>query len=66
MKGTQPKPERVAAAERSMSDCLDLVENIWLKDKSFLTGDTISVADIIGACEIEQPRKSRDAESFYF
>ncbi|KAL7294121.1 hypothetical protein TKK_0012152 [Trichogramma kaykai] len=49
-----------------MEICLDQIENIWLKDKSFLIGDEISIADIFGACEIEHarmaefdPRKNR-------
>jgi len=40
-----------------MSNCIDIIENVWLKDKPFLTGNTISVADIFCACELEQPRK---------
>lgn len=58
MKGRPPKPEKIAEAEKHLNTCLDHIENIWLKDKLFLTGDTINVADILGACEIEQPRKS--------
>lgn len=57
MKGKPAKPEKVAQFEGRMVECLDQIENIWLKDKPFLTGNTISIADIIGACEIEQPSK---------
>ncbi|XP_011693991.1 PREDICTED: glutathione S-transferase theta-1-like isoform X5 [Wasmannia auropunctata] len=56
MGGKPPKPEKVAELESCMSDCIDIIENVWLKDKPFLTGDTISVADIFCACELEQPR----------
>ncbi|XP_014479434.1 PREDICTED: glutathione S-transferase theta-1-like [Dinoponera quadriceps] len=56
LKRRPPEPEKVAKSKKQMSDCLDVIENIWLKDKPFLTGDTISVADIFGACEIEQSR----------
>lgn len=66
MKGRPPKPEKVAESESRMSDCLDFIENIWLKDKPFLAGDTISVADILGACEIEQPRKSYISFGFMY
>lgn len=50
--------QRVAQLEKKMNTTLDLIENIWLKDKQFLCGDEISISDIIGICEIEQPSKS--------
>ncbi|KAJ8679870.1 hypothetical protein QAD02_015657 [Eretmocerus hayati] len=57
LKTQNPANEKeVAKAYDQMMICLDQIENIWLKDKPFLTGKTISVADILGACEIEQPR----------
>lgn len=56
MRGKPPQPEKIASLERRMNDCIDLIENIWLKDKPFLTGNTISVADVFCACELEQPR----------
>ena len=40
-----------------MIDCLDQIENIWLKNSDYLVGNTLSIADIFGACEIEQPSK---------
>lgn len=43
-----------------MIECLDQIENIWLKDKAFLANKEISVADIVAACEIEQPRELLD------
>ncbi|GLG95039.1 Glutathione S-transferase 1 [Gryllus bimaculatus] len=51
-----PKEERVAFFKKQMIDTLDNVENIWLKDKLYLTGEKISVADLLGTCEIEQTR----------
>lgn len=56
-KGEPAKPDKVLEHKGRMIECLDQIENIWLKDKPFLTGDKISVADIFGACEIEQPSK---------
>ncbi|KMQ97840.1 glutathione s-transferase theta-1 [Lasius niger] len=56
MQNKPAKPEKVAVFEKRMSDCLDIIENVWLKDKQFLVGNTISVADIFCACELEQPR----------
>lgn len=46
--------QRVARLEKKMISTLDLIENIWLKDKQFLCGDEISVSDIIAICEIDQ------------
>lgn len=56
MRDRLPVLEEVAESEISMNNCLDIIENVWLKDKPFLAGDTISVADIFGICEIDQPR----------
>lgn len=56
MSGKPAKPERVAFFEKRVVDTLDIIENIWLNNKSYLTGNQISVADIFGACEIEQTR----------
>ncbi|XP_046390914.1 glutathione S-transferase theta-1-like [Ischnura elegans] len=56
--GIAPKPERVADFLKRMETSLDQVEKIWLQNgaKKYLTGDEISIADILGACEIEQPK----------
>ncbi|EDX18466.1 GD17492 [Drosophila simulans] len=35
---------------------LDVVEEVWLEGKDFLTGSSLTVADIFAACEIEQTR----------
>lgn len=45
---------KVARIEELMNQALDQIENVWLKNKQFLCGDEISIADIIGICEIEQ------------
>lgn len=47
--------KKVAILEQSMIENLDLLENIWLKDKPFLSGDEISISDIVAACDVEQP-----------
>ncbi|XP_069703062.1 glutathione S-transferase theta-1 [Periplaneta americana] len=54
--GVPANPERVEKLENRMKKTLGLIENVWLKDKPYLTGDKISIADLLGACEIEQPR----------
>nr|XP_033333518.1 glutathione S-transferase theta-1-like [Megalopta genalis]XP_033333519.1 glutathione S-transferase theta-1-like [Megalopta genalis] len=48
--------EAIAKCKKNMIECLDLLENIWLKDKLFLTGSKVAIADLLGACEIEQVR----------
>lgn len=57
MQNRPAKPEKVAKFESRMSNCLDIIENVWLKDTQFLIGNSISVADIFCICELEQPRK---------
>lgn len=54
--GTPADEEKVKKIFKRMITTLDLIENVWLKDKPYLTGDKISIADLFGACEIEQPR----------
>ncbi|KAG5668173.1 hypothetical protein PVAND_016123 [Polypedilum vanderplanki] len=39
-----------------MESTLEAIETLWLRGKKFLCSDEISFADIIAACEIEQPR----------
>ncbi|XP_031626520.1 glutathione S-transferase theta-1-like [Contarinia nasturtii] len=46
----------VASAEAQMEKTLDMIENLWLRPGSFISGtNQISFADILAACEIEQP-----------
>ncbi|RZF34506.1 hypothetical protein LSTR_LSTR011748 [Laodelphax striatellus] len=54
--GKPPNQETVNKMYKMMIVGCDKVENIWLKDKPYLCGNSISIADILGACEIEQPR----------
>lgn len=55
--GKSMNPESLMQYEKRMMQTLDDLENFWLKDKNFLTGSEISIADILGSCEIEQVRK---------
>jgi len=54
---TKPDLDQVADIKVKLNSTLDVIENIWLSkgDKPFLCGDKISVADILAACEMEQP-----------
>lgn len=54
--GAEVNPKQVAGAKKLMESCLDTIENTWLADKKFITGNTMTAADIFAACEIEQPR----------
>ncbi|KAG8225500.1 hypothetical protein J437_LFUL014136 [Ladona fulva] len=58
MTGKPANPARVSDLQTRMEKTLDDVENIWLQKgkKKYLAGDKISVADIWGACEVEQPK----------
>jgi hypothetical protein len=40
-----------------MKTTLGLIENVWLKDTPYLTGNEITIADLLGVCEIEQASK---------
>lgn len=57
MSGREPKPEKIQEFQKRMDDALDLMEDVWLKNGQYLTGNKITVADILAACEIEQPSK---------
>lgn len=39
-----------------MESSLDCIENTWLADTTFLTSNSISIADILACCDIEQIR----------
>lgn len=49
--------KKVAEAQKSMEVCLNDFERVWLAGgkKNFVIGDSISVADILATCELEQP-----------
>lgn len=57
--GHSPGDEQiVASAERQMNKTLNQIEKLWLKSGTFIAGtDQVSFADILAACEIEQPSK---------
>jgi len=55
--GQAANVEKVEKLEKKMIENLNLLENIWLKDKPFLCGDEITISDLVAACEVEQPSK---------
>jgi glutathione S-transferase len=58
MSGKPPKEAMVSMFQGRMEQTLDLLENVWLEssEKAFLTTNEISFADILAACELEQPK----------
>lgn len=54
----KPSEGRIKFTKAYMETTLDLFENIWLKDQSkpFLATDKLSFADLMAACELEQPK----------
>ncbi|XP_045129234.1 glutathione S-transferase theta-1-like [Portunus trituberculatus] len=55
MFGTEVNEKKVADFQSRMEDALENFETIWLKDQLFLAGNKASIADILAACELEQP-----------
>ena len=54
---TPANETEVEKAFQAMLPCLKQMEEIWLDGgkKKFLIGDEITVADLLGLCELEQP-----------
>lgn len=66
LKGEPPNEAKVAECEIRLKRTLELLENVWLKDTSYLTGNKITIADLLGVCEVEQPRMAGyDARTEY-
>ncbi|CAH0715343.1 unnamed protein product, partial [Brenthis ino] len=55
--GKIPDAKTLKGYERRMVSALDLFESKWLNNGTeFVAGNTITVADLFAACELEQPR----------
>nr|CAG4641904.1 EOG090X0ADH [Eurycercus lamellatus] len=52
--------KKVASFKKEMERCLGEIQTFWLDNgkKKFITGDTISVADLLACAELEQPAGS--------
>ena len=50
--------DEVESWKKKMDIALNEIENIWLRNNLYLAGDKISIADLMGICEIDQPRKN--------
>lgn len=58
LSGEPINENKLNAFKKQMEGALDSLENIWLAsaDKKFLATKEISFADILAACELEQPK----------
>lgn len=57
MFGTKPSPQRISGFEQRMEQALTNFSTKWLgRGSDFVTGDAVTVADLIAICELEQPR----------
>ncbi|KAJ9596348.1 hypothetical protein L9F63_012623 [Diploptera punctata] len=54
--GQTPSKKIISEYEDKMKRTLDMIETIWLKSTPYLIGDNITIADLFGVCELEQPR----------
>ncbi|XP_067640763.1 glutathione S-transferase theta-1 isoform X2 [Eurosta solidaginis] len=54
--GERPEDDKIEKLKNQMEGNLDIIENVWLAKTDFLTGQSLKVADIFAACEIEQTR----------
>lgn len=52
--GVRPSVEEVENQIRNLNKNLDDLENVWLKEYTFLTGNEISFADLMGVCQLQQ------------
>jgi len=54
-KTKKPVNEAKAAIHlKGFKTCLEQMENIWLKDRPFIAGEKISIADLLAAAEIDE------------
>uniref|UniRef100_F4MI64 glutathione transferase n=1 Tax=Chironomus riparius TaxID=315576 RepID=F4MI64_9DIPT len=58
LSGNPIDEKKAAAYKKLMEQSLNNLENVWLEsaDRKFLASEEISFADILAACELEQPK----------
>lgn len=52
--GEKPNMDQVEQQKRTLIRALNDLENLWLKDKKYLTGDEVTFADLMAICSLEQ------------
>lgn len=56
--GRSPNEEQINSYEQRMVAALKLLDTKWLgRGADFIAGNKITIADLIAACELEQPSK---------
>ncbi|XP_037805800.1 glutathione S-transferase theta-1 [Lucilia sericata] len=53
---TRPNDNSVNVAAKQLEHTLNDFENLFLHSKKFMVGDTVSFADLVAICEIDQPK----------
>ncbi|XP_062550797.1 glutathione S-transferase theta-3-like [Armigeres subalbatus] len=57
LRGEVVEPKVAKRLQAEMIGCLDFIEsNVLQRDMRFIAGDDITIADLVAACEIEQPK----------
>lgn len=56
LSGKPSNQERVNFMFKLTETACDKMENIWLKDHPFVCGEDVTIADLFGACELEQTK----------
>jgi hypothetical protein len=59
MFGRTPNEKRIQSYYNEFQKTLDILQEIWLKDRDFLVLDEITFADLLCAAEIEQTSNYR-------
>ncbi|XP_022085891.1 glutathione S-transferase theta-1-like isoform X2 [Acanthaster planci] len=52
--GSPPDEDALQTLVNNMHTTLTALEEVFLRDKPYLCGDKISIADLLGICEVEQ------------
>lgn len=55
LSGEPPNEKLVKVYFNGMEKTCDTLVTVWLKNNKFLCGNEITIADLLGACELEQP-----------
>ena len=55
MKQTPVDQEKLSKFKSELEMTMDFIENVFLKSNTYLCGDEISIADLLGICELMQP-----------
>ena len=60
--GTESNIEKVLFYKEKMHEAFQQMQDFWLKNSQYLCGSQMTIADIIGACEIYQYKFGSEEE----